>query len=290
MTYRQLIFKKNQAGVVLVTVLWFLALLMVMTASYSVTVRTETRLTANHVHTAQAKALAEAGIWIGVSELLRPESDSHWRTDGSVHQVLYSEGSMNISLQDESGLIDLNTAGEELILALLQAIGLDDNQALKLQHRILDWRDRDKLVRAYGAEDNEYEMAGYEYGAKDGPFNTVDELREVMGITEPVFQAVRHSLTVYSHKPAINPAVAPPHLVEILTDQEADDGSQLLSGGIPDQLGSLVNLNNPFLSSTRGVIYTVKSQGVINNSRQTIEAVFLLKKNVSPPYSVLSWR
>jgi general secretion pathway protein K len=290
MKYGHLILEKNQAGVALVTVLWFLALLMVMTASYSVTMRTETRLTANHVHTAQAKALAEAGIWIGVSELLRPESDSNWRADGSVHQVFYSEGSMNISLQDESGLVDLNTASDDLILALLQSTGLDDNQALLLQHRILDWRDRDKLVRTYGAEDNEYEMAGYEYGAKDGPFNTVDELRELMGMTEPVFQAIRHSLTVYSHKPAINPAVAPQHLVKILADQKADDGSQSRAGGIPGQLESLANLNNPFLSSTRGVIYTVKSQGVINNSKQTIEAVVLLKKNVSPPYSVLSWR
>lgn len=290
MKYGYLILEKNQSGVALVTVLWFLALLMVMTASYSVTMRTETRLTANHVHTAQAKALAEAGIWIGVSELLRPESDSNWRADGSVHQVFYSEGSMNISLQDESGLIDLNTANEDLILALLQATGLDDDQALQLQHRILDWRDRDKLVRTYGAEDNDYEMAGYEYGAKDGPFNTVDELRELMGMTEPVFQAIRHSLTVYSHKPAINPAVAPPHLLKILADQETDDGSQSQAGGIPGLPGSLANFNNPFLSSTRGVIYTVKSQGVINNSKQTIEAVVLLKKNVSPPYSFLSWR
>jgi general secretion pathway protein K len=43
---------------------------------------------------------------------------------------------------------------------------------------ILDWRDEDDLHLVNGAEDPDYKAAGLPYGAKDGPFDSLEELQQ----------------------------------------------------------------------------------------------------------------
>ncbi len=69
----------NQKGIALVIVLWMLALLTIMATGYSRMMRTETMLTANLVRSAQANALAEAGINQAIIELFKPVPDKSGR-------------------------------------------------------------------------------------------------------------------------------------------------------------------------------------------------------------------
>ena len=154
----------------LVIVLWMLSLLIVLALGYSRMVRTETGLTANLVHFNQARAIAEAGVWQAVSELLKPDAEQQWQTDGRPYSFPFGAGRVKVRIVDEGGKIDLNTAGPELLYGLLNAVELPEKNALRLLQAVLDWRDRDNLARNHGAEDADYHALGYQYGAKDGPF------------------------------------------------------------------------------------------------------------------------
>ncbi len=56
----------------LVTVLWVLALLSLIAASFNRTTRTEINLTRNLIEAAEAEALADAGVYQAIYALLHP--------------------------------------------------------------------------------------------------------------------------------------------------------------------------------------------------------------------------
>lgn len=284
--------KIYQQGVALVLVLWMLALLMVMVGGYSATMHTESLLTAHQLGAAQSRALAESGIWLAVNELLQPQSESNWRNDGTSYPVNLDAGHVQIRIFDEAGKIDLNTARVELLHALLKSAGLSDEESLHLLQAILDWRDRDNLKRQFGAEDEDYKAAGYGYGAKDGPFNSVEELRLVMGMTEPVYQKIAPALTVFSHQATVNPDVASKEVLSALSNSDEKTIDDFIKGrddGIPGASATIEGLDSRFISRTRSRIFSISSEGSNGDSRITIEAVILKNSNATPPYSVLSW-
>lgn len=81
------------------------------------------------------------------------------------------------NLVDEASKLNLNTATQEM-LALLP------NMTTALAAAIVDWRDPDSELTAEGAESPDYEALATPYSAKNGPFESVEELRLVKGFDE----------------------------------------------------------------------------------------------------------
>lgn len=97
-------------------------------------------------------------------------------------------------LIDEDRKLNLTTAPEEALERLLiLAAGLRKDEADRLTDAILDWRDADREQRPYGAEDFYY--SGYE--SKDGPFENLEELLLVRGMSPAIAARVLPYLTVY---------------------------------------------------------------------------------------------
>ena len=213
-----------EQGLALVIVLWMVALLSIVAASLAFSMRTETTLAHDLVAQAQARALAEAGVYRGILELYNPDRLRRWRGDGSPHRIRFGGVPITVSLQDEAGKIDLNSAQRDLLGTLLRASGIDDERRDALLDAIEDWRDADSLRRLNGAEDQEYEAAGRTYGAKDATFNTVEELQQVLGVTPRLFKRLRPALTVHSHSAGIDVQLAPPAVLRalLLSDQDAE--------------------------------------------------------------------
>ena len=74
---------------------------------------------------------------------------------------------------------------------------------------IADFRDKDDLERLNGAEDSAYSAAGRDYGPKNARFETVDELRRVLGVTPDIYRPLAPLVTVHSGRRGINPVTAP---------------------------------------------------------------------------------
>ena len=71
-----------QRGIALLVVLWVLVLLSLMAASLTRTSRTEINLARNLIETAQAEALADAGVYRAVWDLVtrRSRKSELWET------------------------------------------------------------------------------------------------------------------------------------------------------------------------------------------------------------------
>lgn len=285
--------KNKQNGMALVIVLWMLALLTLLAAGYSRMMRTETMLISQHVQLAEARAMAEAGVWLAIQDLLAMEVDRKWLSDGREYTFSWYEGGISLQLQDEAGRIDLNTARAELLHGLLQDSGIDEAEAIGLLQAIMDWRDRDNLPRTAGAEDKDYRLAGRNYGAKDGPFNSVEELRQVLGMNDSIFAAVEPALTVYSHQPGINPVVAPREALLAIPgiDDTAIEAylAAKASSGTAEELFT-GSTDNRFLSPIRDQVIRVHSTGTRGENQVLLEATVLLSRNQDDPFSILAWR
>ncbi|TQE99593.1 MAG: hypothetical protein FKY71_07065 [Spiribacter salinus] len=213
---------RRQAGVALVIVLWALVLLSAVAVSYGTTVRSELRIARNHYDQAQAAMLAEAGVSLALFELRRQvRADSDWvgRT-----QSLEDDGStINWSVRNGAGMVDINAAGPVLLDRLLQPVVADPGQRQQLVGAIEDWRDPDSLRRLNGAEARDYSAAGREYGPRNAPFAHPVELLQVLGMTPEVFHAIRPFLTTAGGLGGINPRYAPAQLLVWLEAGSAEE-------------------------------------------------------------------
>jgi len=133
-----------------------------------------------------------------------------------------------MSITDEDGKIDINGAPPELLAALFEAVGLKPGEAQAIADRNADFRDPDNLQRPHGAEDPEYGAAGLPAGAKDAPFDTLDELGQVLGVgPEPLarnpalLKAITPLLTVHAARAQFDPQVSPPVLRPLVREIEA---------------------------------------------------------------------
>lgn len=276
-----------QNGFALVIVLWILALLTLMVGGYSATMRMETQLTGNYLQSAQAGAIAEAGVWLATQELQKPDTERRWRPDNKPYNIKLFDGKITLQIQNESGKIDLNTARPELLRGLLESSnsGQSDQKLDEILQAILDWRDRDNLTRINGAEDDDYKIAGYPYGSKDGPFNSIDELRLVMGMTDALYRNIAGELTVYSHQQGINPLFAGRKAlmaVPGMYEQSADDYMSSRNGS--------PLIDNKLLTNNINTVFTITCTGIVSGTRSTIVTVVLFARNASQPYAILSWK
>ncbi len=107
-----------------------------------------------------------------------------------------SGGEVRFAIRDEGGKVDLNQAPDILLRELFVAVGVDPERGEQLAQAIADFRDEDSDKRPNGAEERDYASAGLAYGPKNQPFELVDELTYVLGMTPELYRRVAPLLTV----------------------------------------------------------------------------------------------
>lgn len=201
--------RARQRGIALVVALWVTILLTVVASSFAFSMRSEALAARNAVSAAEARAVADGAVERIAFELQRPRGPDAWSPDGRVHEWQDGAVAVRAVAFDESARIDLNSASQQLMMGLLQNVGgLDADAAQGVVDAILDWRDQDDLRRPHGAEAADYAAAGRKYRPSNGPFESVGELRLVLGVTPALYDRISGALTVYSQQAGINPATA----------------------------------------------------------------------------------
>ncbi len=212
----------TQRGVVLVAVLWVLGIVMLLATGIAAQTRTEQRLTRNLIASEQASRAAQGGVYYAMLGLLSVNADQGGTWRHPVPDLTVGKAFVQTQIHDERGKVDLNEAPQELIRGVMQAGGADFDEADRLADAVLDWRDVDDLRRLHGAEDPDYRAAGFRYGAKNAPFDTVDELQRVLGMRTELYGAVRDAFTVYSRAAQVNPFAAAPLVLNAIPGMTPD--------------------------------------------------------------------
>jgi Type II secretion system (T2SS), protein K len=187
---------ERQRGIALLMVLWALVLLALLATVFGGNARTEVFLARNLVENAQAEALADAGLYRAIAGLTKEPREGGFRGDGRVYTWHASGGEVRFSIRDEGGKIDINQASETLLRELFVALGVEPKRSADLADAIVDFRDEDSGKRPRGAEERDYIAAGLPYGPKNKPFELVDELIYVLGITPDLYRKVASLVSV----------------------------------------------------------------------------------------------
>jgi len=253
-------------GIALVSVLWVVALLTVIASGLSASVRTESRVVGNTVRLLQAQYAAESGIELAALNLMHPQS-VRWPPDGSIRELETGTATLRIATWDETGKIDINQAPSALLTQLITQTGETSADAEVLVDAIMDWRDADDFRRLNGAEDSDYRIARLPYGAKNAPFESVGELRFVLGMTDELFASLHPSLTVFSGKSVVNTTYASPQVIAALAGFE--------------------NMK----SASAGTTFKVQVEArvdrtIVSQAEATINITYT---GIGRPYSILQW-
>ena len=186
----------NQRGVALLVVLWIFVFLLVVAFDFATSVREEARAAHRYSDETQGYFLALAGFERGAYELLQQSAgretldeqervdifDGNWR-----EEVVEGGGIFRVRWVDEAGKINLNRADEETLRRVFTNIGIREPVRSILVDSIMDWRDPDDLHRVSGAENEYYRSLTPSYTAKNGSFDSVEELLWIRGMTPELF-------------------------------------------------------------------------------------------------------
>lgn len=287
---------RRQSGIALVLVLWVVTLLAVIAGNFAFSMRGEAQIARNLLSTAQAQALADAGVQRAWFELLKPPTDmKRWQGDGVVHESAVEGAILRVSVLDESGKIDLNVASDALLQGLFKSTGLGEDGSVALLHGVLDWRDADKLKRLYGAEEDDYRSAGKSYVPSNAPFETVDELARVLGMNPELYRKLAPALTVYSRQVGVNTAVASSEVLLAIPGANAGMVEQYLAqrqallatGQKPPAFAGA----GPFGAGAGGLsAYMVRSEAKMADGTVFVrKAVARLAQDPKRPVTLLAW-
>lgn len=280
--WRQHARRLNERGIALVMVLWAVTLLTVIASSFVFSSRTETFLSRTQIASARARLLADAGIERALYELSKPVTDpTRWKVDGRTHIWQVDGAKVNIIIRDETSKLDINLAPDELIRGLLKQAGLKDLEVASLSDAIADWRDADDFKRPNGAESRDYEAAGRDYLPANRPFESVDELRLVLGMTPDLFKKLRDSLTVNSSRKGFNSVTAPDEILYALPDVKREVVAQYVADRAKARTeGRPVSTFDPALAyaSLNNAAYNIVAQAEIEDG-----SVFIRETSVQLP-------
>jgi general secretion pathway protein K len=186
---------KDERGVALIIVLWIFIFLFAVALDFSSDVREEANAAHRFSEDTQGYYLALAGFQRGLYEYAMQAQGGSAQAketppgffDLSWHEEKLGSGSLRVRLIDEGGKINLNRVDESTLRRIFTNIGIEEPRRSEVVDAILDWLDPDNLHRVNGAETEYYESLAPPYSAKNGLFDSVEELLWVKGVTAEIF-------------------------------------------------------------------------------------------------------
>lgn len=277
----------RENGWALVTVLWIvMALSLIAAATEALTFNTY-RLQRHALEKAQIDAALSAGIVRAVMGIEAPDINDRWRVDGISKEWEFDDIKLTISIQDELGRFDLNAVDASVLSTLLKAQNLPRDEVDTLTDRILDWRSPNDLHRLHGATDADYAAAGLTYHPRHGPYQSVDEVQLVLGMTKDIFEKIRPALTVYTKKPTIDPAHAPREALLALYGGNEDAVDQVIAART--NANGPVGIADPAISLL-GRTFSIEAETKIATNIYRRAAVVMITGDQKRPYLTLAWK
>jgi general secretion pathway protein K len=196
--------RQREAGFALLIVLWSLVLLALILTQLLSAGRSEVQLASNLRDSAEMEAVADGAIQDAAFHLLAGGAQ-HWSTRGR-HSLHIGRGSAEIGIEDTADKINPNAASPVLLRSLAVLCGAQADAASRLAQAIVAWRDADGATADPAAA---YRAAGLNYAPPGLPFETLDELGLVVGMTPALLNCMQPHLSLYqANAPGPNTADA----------------------------------------------------------------------------------
>lgn len=275
--------KRTQpSGFALLVVIWGLGVISLLVVSFMTTGRLRLQAANNVAGAARASAIVEGATNLAIMRLLRerasrltPQGDiqpldptSAATTpayDGAPTSCAFADAAVMISIEDETGKIDLNASAPDLISAFLVGVGESKARADSVAAAIIAFRS----VPAPGAAPPP-SQGSRPFGPKLGLFQTVMELDQVEGVDPALFRRIAPMFTVHARAAAVNARAAPPALFAAMAGMAPEEVNTLIQKPFPNSL----NRADPrFPSQFGGQIepgaYAIRVEAVLPNGQSS---------------------
>jgi general secretion pathway protein K len=188
----------KSGAVALILVVWIMVILIAIVTQFSYSMRTEIRITQNFKEEEESYQLALAGIEYAMAEIRAVEAmqEAFVNAEGilifnkdvmePVRTRNLGRGSFEYIITDEDGKLDINAATLKQLNDIFIESGVDPDEAAGIADSIFDWRDPNELHMLNGAEEDYYRDLDEPYSCKDGPFDSIEELLLVKGMTKEI--------------------------------------------------------------------------------------------------------
>ena len=194
-------------------------------------------------------------------EILRATGDARLSLASDPYQGL---GETAFSLQDETGLVSINTPSEPLLPRVLESLGVPPKTIEGLMPRVRDYIDKDGTLSLDGAEAYDYVKANHPPPA-NWYLTTAMELNRVLGaeglLDRAQWQGLR-AMTTPRLLAAVNFNTMPPQVAAAVLETDVDNLAEFLAAREEEsftRLDRIVELTGEYAAVDPGLVATVPS-------------------------------
>ncbi len=225
---------QSECGFALIVVLWVIGLISLLTFSVVWTTRLKIQTVSNIVDNTKAEGLADATVaLVKLAMLPTPRGGTQSangapRNEAAILCSISNGALVAVAVENETGKVDLNAATPEILTKLLRGIGASNQEAEEISGAIGQFA----RIRIDSIDEQLLEDGGA--GAvppKHAPFESILELDQVRGMKRDLFEAMLPYVTIYSHRPDVDPAFASTALMTMLSDAPTLRGPYIASEG-----------------------------------------------------------
>jgi general secretion pathway protein K len=201
----------RRAGFALIAVIWSLGLITLLGTAVIVGARYRTKLMSSSSSVTAAAIAAESAINLGIIATVAAANDTELKFP--LRCQMPGGERVTVTLEQESGKVDLNTASPTVLARLFTALTLDQSMGTRIAGRIAEFREKggdqtiNKDIRATGKKSDSAGKAG---------FTTIMQLDQIAGITPRLFRTAQRFVTVRSGRPEPVAESASPAMREAL--------------------------------------------------------------------------
>lgn len=251
----------NDRGIILLSVLWVVLVLSVISLSLATAVRTEVASSGDGFDSERAFFMAKGAAEVVFQDLVTDGdllADSPVETREGEFIFPFETGEVRVRLESGLDRIDINYAPDTLLASMFDSLGIEQDERNSLVDSILDWRDEDDIPHLFGAEASDYDSIGGRTLPANSAFQSVDELLFVKGVTSEVFYGrltadpvtglyrripgVRDLVTANSNSSAVNPNEASSDVLRALPGLGLLTVDAIVAGREDEAFGNLADL------------------------------------------------
>jgi len=302
----------DERGFALLVVLLVLALIAVVGAEFSYSMRLEASAVRAYKNGIIGNHLAETALEQAIREIvadapLVAEDDDGLLTFYGVDRRALPRlrrakaelvgGQYSYRIADEEALLNINTSPPDRIDRLLATLGIDKEVRDMIGDSIQDWRDPNDEHRANGAESDDYYLKlPIPYRAHNANLESITELLQIKGITPAIYNGSKDhpglaSFVTVRSAGTVNMNTAGPAVLTALGLSTAEiteiQQSRRLSGPYPNVPGKFGGRNLGVSTRT----CRVEAEGIVDDRvAARLTAIVQKRTDVDPPsVVVLEW-
>lgn len=231
---------RSEEGIVLIIVLIVIAILTTLVIDLMYFTQIDIEISSNTRDELKSRYIAKSGVYVIAGTLKNEplekittfasnfgdhagDSQGYWTIQ--IPFLPFGDGSLSIKVIDERSKINLNALVSQTtnnvdrqVLAelneLFRMLGVDENKSSLFISSLTNWLDRPisgarNDQNHAGANGDFYTGLENPYQIKDGPLDSLEEIRQIHGMDDEFFNLIKDYVTVYPADKKINFSTAP---------------------------------------------------------------------------------